>query len=92
RALESGYMCVATLSERDLPVLASERCPYKLFNRHHIEIDANGNPKINRTTLNVSIGDLEHAEYFQSLRPGSEITSFEIPKWMDDFIQSEAIP
>ncbi|WP_345879196.1 hypothetical protein [Shewanella algae] len=60
--------------------------------RHHIEIDANGNPKINRTTLNVSIGDLEHAEYFQSLRPGSEITSFEIPKWMDDFIQSEAIP
>ncbi|WP_345861954.1 nucleotide-binding protein [Shewanella algae] len=31
RAHEAGYMCVATLSERDLPVLASERCPYKLF-------------------------------------------------------------
>ncbi|WP_412513425.1 hypothetical protein, partial [Shewanella indica] len=30
-AHEAGYMCVATLSERDLPVLASERCPYKLF-------------------------------------------------------------
>ncbi len=28
RAHEAGYMCVATLSERDLPVLASERCPY----------------------------------------------------------------
>ena len=27
-----------------------------------------------------------------SKRPGSEITSFEIPEWMDDFIQSEAIP
>ena len=40
----------------------------------------------------MSIGDLEHAKYFQSLRPGSEITSFEIPKWMDEFIQSEAIP
>ncbi len=33
RAHEAGYMCVATLSERDLPVLASERCPYKLFSQ-----------------------------------------------------------
>jgi len=60
--------------------------------RNHIEIDANGNPLINKTTLNVSIGDVEHAKYFQSLRPGSEIVSFEAPKWVDDFIQSEAIP
>ncbi len=59
---------------------------------NHIEIDANGNPLINNTTLNVSIGNVEHAKYFQSLRPGSNITSFEIPKWMDDFIQGEAIP
>lgn len=28
RAHEAGYMCVATLSEKDLPVLASGRCPY----------------------------------------------------------------
>ncbi len=33
RAHEAGYMYVATLSERDLPVLASERCPYKLFSQ-----------------------------------------------------------
>lgn len=31
RAHEAGYMCVATLSEKDLPVLVSGRCPYKLF-------------------------------------------------------------
>jgi Domain of unknown function (DUF4157) len=60
--------------------------------QHHIRVDENGNPLINKTTLNVSIGDTEHARYFQSLRPGSEIVSFEIPKWMDEFIQSEAIP
>ncbi|WP_232471993.1 hypothetical protein [Vibrio gazogenes] len=30
--------------------------------------------------------------YFQILRPGSEITSFDIPKWMDDFIEESAIP
>lgn len=29
RAYEAGYMCVATLSEKDLPVLTSERCPYR---------------------------------------------------------------
>ena len=60
--------------------------------RKHVEIDVNGNPIINNTTLNVSIGDLEHAKHFQKLRPGSEVTSFEIPKWMDDFIEKEAIP
>ncbi|ARV75627.1 hypothetical protein [Vibrio campbellii] len=58
----------------------------------HIEIDSNGNPLINKTTLNVSLGDPEHAKYFQSLRPGSEITSFDIPKWMGDFIENEAVP
>lgn len=31
RAHEAGYMCVAALSEKDLPVLALGRCPYKLF-------------------------------------------------------------
>lgn len=31
RAHEAGYMCVATSSEKDLPVLVSGRCPYKLF-------------------------------------------------------------
>ena len=60
--------------------------------RHHIKIDANKDPIIARTTLNISIGNMEHARYFQSLRPGSEIVAFEIPKWMDDFIKGEAIP
>ncbi|TGO01965.1 hypothetical protein PN36_33030 [Candidatus Thiomargarita nelsonii] len=57
-----------------------------------IVIDANGNPRINKTTLNISTGDPKHAQYFLSKRPGAKITSFEIPKWMDEFIQSEAIP
>jgi hypothetical protein len=38
------------------------------------------------------IGDIKHAEYFLSKRPGAEIVSFDIPKWMDNFIQDEAIP
>ncbi len=64
-----------------------------LASRQHVVLDADGNPRINRTTLNISIGDPEHAQYFLSQRrPGAEITSFEIPKWMDDFIQGEAIP
>ncbi|WP_189525243.1 putative Ig domain-containing protein [Nostoc sp. 'Peltigera membranacea cyanobiont' 232] len=63
-----------------------------LASRRHIVIDANGNPKINRTTLNISIGDPSHAEHFLSRRPGADITSFEIPNWMADFIDSEAIP
>jgi hypothetical protein len=64
-----------------------------LASRQHIALDADGNPRINRTTLNISIGDPEHAQYFLSQRrPGGEITSFEIPRWMDDFIQGEAIP
>lgn len=63
-----------------------------LASRSHIALDANGNPLINRTTLNISIGDVEHAQYFLSKRPGAEITSFKIPRWMDEFIQREAIP
>ncbi|MCY7338150.1 MAG: RHS repeat-associated core domain-containing protein, partial [Chamaesiphon sp.] len=60
--------------------------------RNHISFDSDGNPLINKTTLNISIGDLKHAEYFLGKRPGARIFSFEIPKWMDEFIQSEAIP
>ena len=63
-----------------------------MASRQHIVLDANGNPQINRTTLNISIGDPVHAEYFLSKRPGADITSFEVPKWMSDFIHEEAIP
>jgi hypothetical protein len=31
-------------------------------------------------------------QYFQTLRPGSKITTFEVPEWMDNFIRAEAIP
>lgn len=45
RAHKAGYMRVATLPEKDLPVLASGRCPYKLFStqnkyRSQINIEA----------------------------------------------------
>ncbi|MBW8848497.1 MAG: hypothetical protein JF607_26475, partial [Burkholderiales bacterium] len=63
-----------------------------LASRQLIDIDANGNPLISRTTLNVSMGDPVHAEYFLSKRPGANITSFDIPKWMGDFIDEQAIP
>ncbi|WUR11020.1 PAAR domain-containing protein [[Empedobacter] haloabium] len=60
--------------------------------RNIISIDADGNPTIQSTTLNISIGDPVHAEYFQTLRPGSKIVSFKIPAWLDSFIQETAIP
>ncbi|WEF34263.1 PAAR domain-containing protein [Pseudoduganella chitinolytica] len=60
--------------------------------RNIIAIDADGNPTIQSTTLNISIGDPVHAEYFQTLRPGSKVVSFKIPAWLDDFIQETAIP
>lgn len=63
-----------------------------LASRQLITIDANGNPVIRRTTLNVSIGDPAHAEYFLSNRPGADITSFDIPQWMGDFIDEQAVP
>lgn len=37
------------------------------------------------------MGDGTHAEYFQSLRPGSNIVTFEIPKWLESFIVENAI-
>jgi len=63
-----------------------------LASRQLISIDENGNPRISRTTLNISIGDPTHAEYFLSKRPGANITSFDIPKWMSDFINDQAVP
>jgi filamentous hemagglutinin len=63
-----------------------------LASRQLITIDANGNPVISRTTLNISVGDPVHAEYFLSKRPGADITSFDVPKWMGDFIDEQAIP
>jgi hypothetical protein len=63
-----------------------------LASRQLISIDENGNPVISRTTLNISVGAPAHAEYFLSKRPGADITSFDIPKWMGDFIDEEAIP
>lgn len=60
-----------------------------------IIINAEGNPIMQtpNRSLNVSIGDASHAEYFQNLR-GSEssITSFKIPSWLNDFIEETAIP
>ncbi|WP_261314218.1 hemagglutinin repeat-containing protein [Burkholderia latens] len=57
-----------------------------------ITLDSNGNAIIQNGTLNISIGDSAHAEYFKTLRPNSSVTSFEIPAWLDDFIQENAIP
>ena len=44
------------------------------------------------TNINISTRSLEHAQYFQTLRPGSKIIEFRVPKWFDDFIQESAIP
>jgi len=61
--------------------------------RQLINVDAAGNITIKQgTSLNVSAGTSEHADYFLSRRPGGKITSFEVPKWLDDFIQESAVP
>ncbi|NBM55440.1 hypothetical protein GWI68_11805 [Proteus sp. G2669] len=44
------------------------------------------------TTLNISIGDTKHAEYFKSIRGEDiETVSFEIPNWLNEFIKENAI-
>nr|WP_315985614.1 RHS repeat-associated core domain-containing protein [Xenorhabdus bovienii] len=59
---------------------------------HRIKIDKDGNPKIQNATLNISIGDTKHAEHFKKIRgDDAELVSFEIPKWLDDFIKENAI-
>jgi RHS repeat-associated protein len=60
--------------------------------RHHVKFKSDGSISISNTTVNISIGDLKHAQHFLQLRPGGKIYSFEIPKWMDDFIEAEKIP
>ena len=58
-----------------------------------IAIDEGNTPVINKNErLNISIGDDSHVEYFLTQRPGGEVVSFEIPKWMDDFIEESSLP
>ena len=59
---------------------------------HRVSIDGAGNASFDGKTLNLSVGNLDHARYFQSKRPGSEIFSFDVPKWFDDFVQETKIP
>ena len=60
--------------------------------RNRVHVDDSGDVSFTHGTLNLSIGSREHAEYFQSLRPGSRIASFRVPRWFDDLIQESAIP
>ena len=58
-----------------------------------IHIDSNGNVKIKEKTLNISLGNSDHAKYYlKERRPGAVIVSFEIPKWLQDFIEETSIP
>lgn len=60
--------------------------------RELITIDSNNNPIINGSyDLNVSVGSSDHALYFQSLRPTSTVTAFDIPNWFNDFMVENAI-
>ena len=59
-----------------------------------ITVDERGNIKIpnKRANLNVSTGNDEHAKYFLSKRgSNAEIVEFDIPTWLDDFLQENAI-
>ncbi len=59
--------------------------------KHLIHVDDVGNVTIKNGTLNISTGTSKHADYFLNKRPGGEITSFDVPTWMDDFIKESAI-
>lgn len=62
--------------------------------RIRITIDETGNVKIpnKKANLNVSTGNDEHAKYFLNKRGSTaEIVEFDIPKWLDDFINETAI-
>ncbi|HFW0000262.1 TPA: RHS repeat domain-containing protein, partial [Salmonella enterica subsp. enterica serovar Wangata] len=61
--------------------------------RFRIVIDEFGDPQIQSGTLNISIGDSSHAQHFLDIRGGNaQVVSFEVPKWMTDFIEENAIP
>lgn len=83
QAADAGETATVFRVQGGTPPLASRRL---------IAIDDDGNVRINRTTLNVSVGDPAHAAHFLEKRPGADIASFEIPKWMDNFIAEQAIP
>jgi hypothetical protein len=61
--------------------------------KHLIDIDiSTGDVSFSNSTLNLSIGDISHAEYFQKLRPGSKIYSFKVETWFDDMVKEFEIP
>jgi hypothetical protein len=58
-----------------------------------ISVSEEGSVNVKSSTLNVSTGSNNHAEYFATKRgQGTEIVQFDIPKWMDDMIEEYAIP
>lgn len=63
--------------------------------RTRIIIDENGNVRIpnKKSNLNVSTGNDEHAKHFLNIRgSNAKIVEFDVPKWLDDFINENAIP
>jgi hypothetical protein len=59
--------------------------------RFKLTDDGSGNVRIGPGTLTIS--DAVHAEYYQfDPRPGGEVASFEVPRWLLDFIEQYSIP
>jgi RHS repeat-associated protein len=63
-----------------------------LASRNLVQVDAAGNVTFKNSTLNVSVGNMEHAQYFLNQRQGARITSFEVPKWFHELAIDAAIP
>lgn len=57
-----------------------------------IVLDENNNVRINQTTLNISMGDPDHAKYFLDKRPGAHIVLFKISRFLANLIEKSAIP
>ena len=59
-----------------------------------ISVDETGKVSIPNKSkdLNISVDGGEHSQYFQGKRPGSDIVEFDVPKWLDDFVNESSIP
>ncbi len=63
-----------------------------LASRHLVHVDGANNVTFSNSTLNLSVGNTEHAQHFLTNRPGAQIVSFRVPLWFHGLVMESAIP
>ncbi|WP_249118861.1 RHS repeat-associated core domain-containing protein [Kosakonia sp. SMBL-WEM22] len=88
-----GLMCKTVNSNTTESIFRVQGGTPPNASRIRITLDDSQSPKIQRGTLNISIGDSAHAQHFLDIRGNNaQVVSFKVPKWMTDFIEETAIP